>query len=141
MHRQPKSEFRPSSGATFLTDELSHPNTQPSPLKPPSSEQQERPPPPQSDGGATAETETGEKERRDGERGRESDEREEERAMRERKRWSAQPSTATEPVTVVHGGSGTSDDTSFSEFHRCGSGRSTTWQRWWRCSVLVQVLV
>ncbi|KAJ0600645.1 hypothetical protein HanIR_Chr03g0119401 [Helianthus annuus] len=41
-------------------------------------------------------------------------EREEERAMKERKRWSAQPSSATEPVIVVHGGSGTYDDTSFS---------------------------
>ncbi|KAM0057842.1 hypothetical protein Hdeb2414_s0005g00163191 [Helianthus debilis subsp. tardiflorus] len=72
--------------------------------------------------------------------------------MRERKRWLAQPSTTTEPVTVVHGSSGTSNDTSFSgllmvmavgseEFHRCGSGRLMTWQRWWRCSVLVQVQV
>ncbi|KAJ0434342.1 hypothetical protein HanOQP8_Chr17g0666561 [Helianthus annuus] len=53
-------------------------------------------------------------ERKRDETEREEDEREEERAMRERKRWSAQPSTATEPVTVVHGGSGTSNDTSFS---------------------------
>ncbi|KAF5771768.1 hypothetical protein HanXRQr2_Chr13g0568751 [Helianthus annuus] len=132
MHRQPESEFRPSSGATFLTDELSHPNIQPSPFKPPLP----------STGTTTTTTvrwwcDGGDRDRRE----RDETEREEERAMRERKRWSAQPSTATELVTVVHGGSGTSDDTSFSEFHRCGSGRSTTWQRWWRCSVFVQVLV
>ncbi|KAJ0668268.1 hypothetical protein HanPI659440_Chr17g0687201 [Helianthus annuus] len=125
MHRQPKSEFRPSSGATFLTDELSHPNTQPSPLKPPSSEQQERPPPPQSDGGATAETETGEKERRDGERGRESDEREK------------------EMVGSTIDGDGAGDSGSRRQWYlqRHFLFRSTTWQRWWRCSILVQVLV